>query len=77
MKKVKPSNYENIFLRKSGQFQRATQTSAMRTAGRAEKPRRMETRGPKSKYPPAKPGALWVNRSKRWAQTLGRLKAAS
>jgi len=30
-----------------------------------------------SKYPPAKPGALWVNRSKRWAQTLGRLKAAS
>jgi hypothetical protein len=38
--------------------------------------------GPKAKelggkYPPAKPGALWVNRSKRWAQTLGRLKAAS
>lgn len=28
-------------------------------------------------YPPAKPGALWVNRSKRLAQTLGRLKAAS
>jgi nitrogen regulatory protein PII len=29
-----------------------------------------------SKYPPVKPGALWVNRSKRLAQTLGRLKAA-
>jgi hypothetical protein len=29
------------------------------------------------KYPPAKPGALKVNRSKRWAQTIGRLKAAS
>lgn len=29
-----------------------------------------------NKYPPVKPGALWVNRSKRLAQTLGRLKAA-
>lgn len=30
-----------------------------------------------SKYPPVKPGALMVNRSKRLTQILGRLKAAS